>query len=86
MCVCVSVSFHSNYDPYVHIFISFSLGVSPFLPYGKNFVTELPHVKKVNKDGNSVIYVRCEYLSVHNSTRRSRIKNGGRDTFQDKEQ
>ena len=71
MCLCVS--FHSGYDPYVHIFISFSLGVSLFLPYGKNFVTELPH-GKVNKDGNSIIYVRCEYLSVHNITRRRRTK------------
>ena len=83
MCMCVS--YHSDHDPYVHIFISFSLGVSPFLPYGENFVTELPHGKKVNKDGNSVIYVRCEYLIVHNITRRSRIINSGCGTFSDKE-
>ena len=81
----VCVIFHSGYDPYVHIFISFSLGVSLFLPYGKNFVTELPHGKKVNKDGNCVIYVRCEYLSVHNITGRSRIKNNGHGTLWDKE-
>ena len=84
MCVCVCVSFHSGYDPYVHIFISFLLGVSLFLPYGKNFVIESPHGKKVNKGGNSVIYVRCEYLSVHNITGKSRIKNDGHGTFSDK--
>ena len=83
MCVCVC--FHSDYDPYVHIFKRFSLGVSLFLPYGKNFVTELPHGKKVNKDSNFVIYVRCEYLSVHNIIERSRIKNSGHGTLWDKE-
>ena len=83
MCVCES--FRSSYDPYVHIFISFSLGVSLFLPYGKNFIIELPHGKKVNKDGNSVIYVTCEYLSVHNIKGRSRIKNSGHGTLWDKE-
>ena len=84
MFVCVSL--HSGYDPYVHILISFSLGVSPFLPYGENFVIELPHGKKVNKDGNFVMYARCEYLDVHNVTKRSRIRNGGCGTFRDKEQ
>ena len=79
MCVCVSL--HSGYDPYVYILISFSLGVSSFLPYGENFVTELPHGKKINKDGNSVSYVKCEYLSVHNVIGRSKIKNGGHGAF-----
>ena len=78
------VSFHSSYDPYVHIIISFSLGVSSFLPYGENYVTKLPHGRKVNKDGKSVIYVRCEYLSVHNITGRSRIRNSGCGTFSNK--
>ena len=86
MCVCVCVSFHYGYDPYVHMFISFSLGVSPVLPYGENYVTELLHCKKVNKDSNFVIYARCEYLSVHNATGRNKIKNSGCDTFWDKEQ
>ena len=83
MCVCVS--FHSSYDPYVHMFISFSLGVSQFLPHGEKYVTELPHDKKVNKDSNSIIYVRCEYLSVHTVTKRRRIKKGGCGNFWDKE-
>ena len=56
-----------------------------FLPYGENYVTELPHGKKVNKDDNFVIYVRCEYPSVHNITGRSRIKNNGHGTLWDKE-
>ena len=85
LCVCVCVSPHSGYDPYVHILISFSLAVSSFLPYGENFVTELPNGKKVNKDDNSIIHASCEYLSVHNVIGRSRIRNGGHGTLWDKE-
>ena len=53
----VCVSFHLSYDPYVHIFMGYSLGVSMFLPYGKNFITELPHGKKLNKYGNLVVRI-----------------------------
>ena len=84
MCVCVS--FHSSYDPYVYIFISFSLGVSPVFTHGEKNVSEYPMVEKINRDKNSSIYAKCEYLSVHNVIGRSKIKNSGRGTFQDKEQ
>ena len=80
------VNFHSSYDQYVHIFISFSLGVSPHSTHGENYVTELPHGKKVNEGSNFVIYARCEYLSVHNVARRSRCKNDGCGTFWDNQQ
>ena len=53
----VCVSFHLSYDPYVDIFMGYSLGVSLFLPCGKNFIIELPHGKKVNKYGNLVVRI-----------------------------
>ena len=68
------------------MFISFSLGVSQVFTHGENYVTKLPHGKKVNNDGNSIIYARCEYLNVHNITGRSKIRNSGHGTFFDKEQ
>ena len=53
----VCVSFHLSYDPYVHIFMGYSLGVSLLLPYGKNFITELSHGKKKKNYGNLVVRI-----------------------------
>ena len=40
----------------------------------------------MNKDGNSIIYAKSEYLRVYNVTERSSIKNSDSGSFWDKEQ